>query len=72
VDLDLSSIIVSIIVSAVGFVLFSYGRKMSRAPHVVTGIVLMGFPYFVSTIWVVVLIAAVLCFGLYWAVRLGW
>lgn len=71
-DFDLGSLALSFLVSGIGFVLFSYGRKMSRGPHVLTGIVLMAFPYFVSSVWLVALIAAALCFGLYWAVRLGW
>jgi hypothetical protein len=72
VDFDLSSIILSIVVSGIGFVFFSYGRKMSRAPHVIAGVLLMGFPYFVSNVWLVLLITAALIGALYAAVRLGW
>lgn len=71
-ELDGNSIIASIVVSGVGFVLFSYGRKMSRVPHVVTGIVLMVFPYFVSNVLLMFGIGALLCALLYVVVRAGY
>jgi hypothetical protein len=72
VDLDANSIIASIVVSGVGFVLFSYGRKMSRAPHIVAGLVLMVFPYFVPNVLAMLGIGALLCGLLYMAVRAGY
>ena len=44
---DASSIIAGLLVSSIGFVLFSYGKKMSRPPHMISGLVLMVFPYFI-------------------------
>ncbi len=70
-QLDASSLIASLIVSSVGFVLFSYGRKMSRTPHVAVGILLMVFPYFVPQVLAMLAIAAVLCLLLYLAVQPG-
>ncbi|HEY6079040.1 MAG TPA: hypothetical protein VIW29_09570 [Polyangiaceae bacterium] len=71
-ELDGNSIIASIVVSGVGCVFFSYGRKMSRAPHVVAGIVMMVFPYFVSNVLAMFGIGALLCALLYMAVRVGY
>jgi hypothetical protein len=72
VELDGNSIIASIVVSGVGFVLFSYGRKMSRAPHVIVGLILMVFPYFVPGVLMMFGIGTLLCGLLYLAVRAGY
>jgi len=71
-DIDVLSLIVSFVVSGVGFVLFSYGRKMKRTPQVVSGLLLMVFPYFVSSVLGMLVIAALLILALVFAVKLGW
>lgn len=71
-DFDGAGVLVSFFVSAVGFVFFSYGRKMKRAPQIFCGITLMVFPYFVPSVWVTVLIAAVILAIMWVALRLGW
>jgi hypothetical protein len=71
VNLDASSLIAGFVVSGVGFVLFSYGRKMGRVPHVVAGLVLMIFPYFVPSVPLMFGIGAVLCVLLYALTRAG-
>lgn len=71
-DLSASYLIANFAVSGVGFVLFSYGRKMNRVPQVVIGLVLMVFPYFVPSVLVMVGIAALLCGLLYLATRAGY
>lgn len=70
-DLDVSSIAAGFVVSGVGFVLFNYGRKMGRIPHVLTGLILMVFPYFVPSVLVMFGIAALLCALLYLGVARG-
>ena len=72
VDLSASYLIANFAVSGVGFVLFSYGRKMSRAPQVLVGLLLMVFPYFVPSVLAMLGIAALLCGLLYMAVRNGY
>jgi hypothetical protein len=72
VDFSAGSIVAGFAVSGVGFVLFKYGRKMSRAPHVVAGIVLMVFPYFVPNPYFMFGIGGGLCALLYGATRLGY
>lgn len=71
-NLDAGTLVAGFVVSGVGFVLFSYGRKMSRIPHVVTGLVLMVFPYFVPNVLVMFGITALLCGLLYMATRAGY
>lgn len=56
-NFDPGSLVVSLLVSALGFVLFSYGRKMQRIPQITAGLVLMVFPYFTSGILGMLLIA---------------
>jgi hypothetical protein len=71
VNLDANSLIAGLVVSSIGFVLFSYGKKMGRAPHVVTGLILMVFPYVVPNVLAQFGIAAALCALLWLAVRQG-
>ena len=71
-DIDASSLIAGLFVSSVGFVLFSYGKKMSRPPQMVGGLLLMVFPYFVPGVGWMLAIGGVLC-GLIWvAVQRGY
>ena len=71
-SLDANSLIAGLLVSSVGFVLFSYGRKLSRPPQLAAGLVLLVFPYFVSSVLAMLGIALALCVGLYLAVRAGY
>jgi len=70
-ELDAGSLFTSMIVSSIGFVLLVYGRKMGRPPHVLAGIVLLIFPYFVSSILAMLGIAFVLCLVLWVVVQRG-
>jgi hypothetical protein len=72
VSFDPGTLIAGFLVSGIGFVLFSYGRKQGRIPHVVFGLVLMVFPYFVPGVLLMLGIAAVLCGLLYVATRAGY
>ena len=65
-------IIVSFFVSGLGFVFFSYGRKMSRPPQVIGGLLLMVFPYFVSSVLGMLAIAALLTLAIVLAAKMGW
>ena len=70
-DLDAGSLVASMFVSSIGFVLFVYGRRMNRIPHVLTGIVLLVFPYFVPSVFAMLGIALALCLLLAFAVHRG-
>ena len=69
---DTGSLLTSLLVSSVGFVLLTYGRRMGRAPHLLAGLVLLVYPYFVPGVLIMVVIGAVIIGGLWLAVRLGW
>jgi hypothetical protein len=70
-NLDAGSLFTSLIVSGIGFVLFTYGRKQQRMPHLVSGLVLMIFPYFVGGVFWMIAITAALLILLRLAVRAG-
>jgi hypothetical protein len=70
-DLETSSLIASIIVSSIGFVVFVYGKRQQRVPQIVVGLALMAFPYFVPGVLPIASIAAVLLVGLWFAIRRG-
>jgi predicted cobalt transporter CbtA len=61
----------SLVISAVGFVLFNYGRKLRRWPQGIAGVALMVYPYFVPTPLPMVGIAAGVGALLLVALRLG-
>jgi hypothetical protein len=69
---DPGSILLELLVSGVGFVLFTYGRKQQRVPHLVAGLLFMVYPIFVSSFSALVIVGVLLGGGLWWAVRLGW
>jgi hypothetical protein len=70
-DFDGGSLIASLIVSSIGFVVFGYGKRLERLPQVIVGLVLMGFPYLVPDMLLMSIIAGVLLIGLWVAVRFG-
>jgi hypothetical protein len=71
-NLDAGTLLASLCVSGVGYVLFMYGKKQGRFPQSVTGLALLVFPYFVGRVGPMLLIGAVLLAFLLAAVRLGW
>lgn len=62
----------SLIPSGIGFVLFTYGRKQQRWPHLAAGLLFMVYPYFASTVMSLVAVGGALGFFLWYAVHLGW
>jgi len=70
-SLEAGPLVASLLISTVGFALFVYGKKQSRWPHMAGGALLMAFPYFVPTVWVMVSIAVAICALVGFAVRFG-
>jgi len=71
-SLDPGWLFLSLLISGVGFGFFLYGKKQSRWPHLVAGLVLMGYTYFVEGALAMVAIALAVLAALWWAVRRGW
>ena len=71
-SLDPGMLFLSLVTSGIGFVLFVYGKKQGRTPQFAGGLALMVYPYFVSTITMMLVIGAVICAAVWLAVRQGW
>jgi hypothetical protein len=56
----------------IGFVLFVYGKKQQRLPHLAAGILMMVYPYFTQSVLALFGAGAVICVALWYVVRLGW
>ncbi len=62
----------SLIPSGVGLVLFVYGKKQSRMPQLVAGVVLMVYPILTPTVLSLVGVGVLVCVALWVAIRAGW
>lgn len=51
----------SLFFSLVGVSLSSYGKRTANIPHILIGIVLTFYSWFVSSLWLTCLIGIVLC-----------
>lgn len=71
-SLDPTWILLSLIPGGVGFVLFVYGKKQARWPQLVAGLSLMIYPYFTTSVTALIAVGALICGGLWYAVRAGW
>lgn len=69
--LEPNYLLATLAVSCVGFVLFSYGRRQSRGVFTVTGVVLLVYPYFVTSIAWMLILAPICLFLLWLATRMG-
>jgi hypothetical protein len=70
-NLDGNSLILSLVISCVGFVCFAYGKRQQRFPQMFAGVVLSVYPYFVSNLIAMAAIAVAVLVLLFVAVRLG-
>jgi 4-hydroxybenzoate polyprenyltransferase len=71
-NLDPTWLFLSLIPSAIGFVLIVYGKKQGSWPHLVAGLALTVYPYFATTLLTLVAIGLLIGAGLWSAIRLGW
>ncbi len=71
-DFDPTFLMLSLIPSGIGFVLFTYGRKSDRWPQLVTGIALMAYPYFTATVTSMLTVGVLLGAAFYAMIQLGW
>lgn len=67
-----SSLFASMIIGTIGFGFFLYGKKQQRWPQLVTGIVLMVFPYFVGGVALMLAISGAVVGAMMLALRAGW
>ena len=70
-DLDGNSLLASLLVGLVGTAFFMYGKRQGRFPHMLAGGALVVYPYFVSSVALMAVIAVAMVAALWGAVRLG-
>jgi hypothetical protein len=71
-SLDPTWLFMSLIPSGIGFVLFVYGKKQARWPHLAAGLLWMVYPYFTPGLGSLVTAGVVIVCALWYAVRVGW
>ena len=70
-NFDPTMIMLSLIPSGIGYVLFTYGRKEHRWPQLLFGILFMVYPYFTGTLATMVGGGLLMGAGLYFLLVLG-
>ncbi|HEX2675906.1 MAG TPA: hypothetical protein VHM19_04685 [Polyangiales bacterium] len=58
---DANSLLANFFVSGIGFVLFRYGKSQHRMPQAVIGVVMMVYPYFITSVGAMLGTCAALC-----------
>lgn len=71
-NLSANSLLLGAFISLVGMALLLYGRKAARGPHIVVGLVLIVYPYFIGSLVIEVVIGVLLLVGLALVSRLGY
>lgn len=66
-----NALLASVLVGSIGLGLFVYGKKQRRPPHLLAGLILMIYPYFVPSVALMLVIAVALLGLLYLAKYLG-
>jgi hypothetical protein len=72
VNFDPNTLILSLVPSGIGFVLFVYGKKQHRWPHMFAGIALSVYPYFTETALQMALVGAAIGGAFWWAIQNGY
>jgi hypothetical protein len=72
VGFDVNTILLGGVISLVGMALLMYGRKSTRIPHMVVGLILIVYPYFVGNLFATIAIAVALIGALALVSRLGY
>ena len=70
-NLDGNSLLASLVVSSIGFVAFAYGKKQHRFPQMLVGVAMMVYPYFISSVPWMLVVAVLLMGALGLMVRVG-
>ena len=68
-NFDAASLIASFFIGTAGFAIFIYGKKQQRIPHLIAGLVLMIYPYFIPNAALMVGIAVAIIAALWFAAK---
>ncbi len=63
---SMSTLLISIWFSFVGLFAFRFGKKKSSARHMILGLILMGYGYFVYNAWASFAVGSILTVLLFW------
>jgi hypothetical protein len=67
-----SWLFISLVPSAIGLVLFMYGKKQGLMPQTVAGVLFMVYPIVTPTVTSLVVVGVLIGLGLWYAIREGW
>lgn len=68
-DFDANNLLASLVIGGIGTVSFIYGKRQSRVPQMVVGLVLVVYPYFISNVFLMIGIAVLLLAALWASIR---
>ena len=71
-NVDATWLFLSLIPGGIGFVLFVYGKKQHRWPHMLAGVIFNVYPYFTPTSLSMTLVGVTVGTALWLAVRAGY
>ncbi len=71
-SLDATWLLLSLVPSGIGFVLFVYGKKQERWPQLAAGVAMMVYPYFATSVVSLVGIGVAISVALWYSIRAGW
>jgi hypothetical protein len=72
VSLDPTVLFLSLIPGGIGFVMFVYGKKQGRWPHLVAGLLLMTYTYFTPDVTSLTVVGLAICAAWWYVQRQGW
>ena len=70
--MDPTWLFLSLLPSGIGFGVFVYGKKQQSWPHLIAGLALLVYPYFVESIAALAVIGVAIGAALWLAIRMGW
>lgn len=65
-NLELGTILLGLFFGVVGISAWRYGKQTTSARHMLLGVVLIAYPYFVPNFWIALAAGSVLTFLLFW------
>jgi drug/metabolite transporter (DMT)-like permease len=71
-SLDPMLLFLGFVTGGIGFVLFVYGKKQQRMPQLFAGVLYMVYPYFVTSVSLMVGIGVAIGVALWWVIRAGY
>jgi hypothetical protein len=69
---DTTWLFLSLIPSAIGLVLFMYGKKRDLLPHKIAGVLYMVYPMVATTVTTLLIGGALISLGLWYAIQADW